>query len=117
MSDDRAPVAPEPRPEKRSGWRYQPVITTPGDPIVTLCEVFLDAEDRLLHWTEEPAMIPQGETVEELSRDLVWMLAATWKWVPVYFSSLRVGMTFEGTGVDVEPMIAAMTKARLRQMT
>lgn len=98
---------------KSKGWRYQPVYTYPNDErIITLCEVHFDRNGFLRLWTKDFATVPQGESAEELSRDLVLMLACLWKWHPVDFSALHVGMEFAGTGVDVENMLGAMNKAR-----
>jgi len=79
-------------------WRYQPVwIGEPNDRAVTLCEVYLDSEDKLEAWTARPSMHPQGETVDELIADLRHMLDDARKWQPITFVCLRVGMTFERT--------------------
>lgn len=91
--------------DNSGGWRYQPVVVTSagtGEPIFSLCEVYLAEDGTLARWTEEPAMIPQGETIEELSNDLAHMVGDTCKWRPVLFSKLHVGMRFESTGVNVE---------------
>lgn len=94
-------------------WHYQPVyVDDPAGRVFSLCECHFNAADKLISWAEEPAMIPQGETADELSSDLVNMLADTYKWEPVEFSTLRVGMTFQRTGADVEGMIRAMNMAR-----
>lgn len=99
--------------KRKRGWRYQPVYRDdPGGRSITLCECYFDADGRLEAWTEDPAMHPQGETTEELSRDIARMLADAYKWVPVAFDDLHVGMTFERTGADVELMIAAMDAVR-----
>lgn len=94
-------------------WRYQPVYRDdPAGRAVTLCECHFDADGRLSSWTADPAMEPMGEDIEELRRDLARMMADAYKWVPVPFDDLHVGMTFEGTGVDVERMIAGMEMKR-----
>lgn len=99
---------------RRGGWRYQPVYTEngEGDCGITLCEVYFYEDGTLKAWTEDPAIAPGGETWEELSKDLCRMLADTYKWRTVAFNSLRVGMTFERTGCNVERMIAALDAAR-----
>jgi hypothetical protein len=95
------------------GWRYQAVyIDDEAGHAVTVCEVYFDADNKLKAWTENSAVAPHGETLEDLSHDLCWMLASVWKWKPVAFSDLHVGMTFERTGIDVERLIAAMNAAR-----
>jgi hypothetical protein len=99
---------------RSGGWRYQPVYVENGDGDrgLTLCEVYFDEDGKLKAWTEDPAMSPGGETVEELYRDITRMLADAYKWQPVVFGALRVGMTFDRTGADVERMIAAVDAAR-----
>ena len=99
---------------RRGGWRYQPVYTEngEGDRGLSLCEVYFDDTGKLKAWTEDPAIAPGGHTWEELSKDLCQMLADTYKWKPVPFAALHVGMTFERTGADVERMIAALEAAR-----
>ena len=59
-------------------------------------------------------MIAQGETPEELQRDLIQMLANAYKWMPVPLAHMKVGMTFQRTGIDVETMIRAMAAAKGR---
>jgi hypothetical protein len=95
-------------------WRYQPVIVKrlDDDPYVVLVECYFDADGRLTMWAEDPHSWPQGDDVEGLANDLSFMLAAVYKWKPVDFDSLHVGMTFERTGVDVEQVIAAMNAFR-----
>jgi len=94
-------------------WRYQPVYRDDAaGRAVTLCECYFNRDGRLHSWTERPAIEPVGETTAELQRDLIQMLADAYKWEPVAFDSLRVGMKFERTGVDVEGMISAMNMAR-----
>jgi hypothetical protein len=101
---------------RRGGWRYQPVYwEDDAGPVMTLCEVYFDENDRLKMWTTDPAMHPMGATFEDLSRDLCWMLANAYKWRPVAFNSLRVGMTFERTGADVERMVAAIDALGLEE--
>ena len=97
-------------------WRYQPVwIETPGEDgperTFSLCECYFDGDGALESWTEEPAMVPQGDTVDELRGALSRMWADAWKWEPVAFETLRSGMTFAKTGVDAEDVIGAIDKA------
>lgn len=100
-------------PRLGGGWRYQPVYRDdPSGRTVSLCECYFDAHGRLSMWTDDSACHPQGETSEELARDLARMLADTYKWHPVAFDDLHVGMTFEPTGADVEIMLDAMNAAR-----
>lgn len=98
------------------GWRYQPVFMVHGDELVfSLCECYFAKDGTLARWTEEPAMIPQGESIEDLSKDLARMMGDAYKWKPVAFNTLHVGMRFEPTGVNVEAMIAALNTASLVQ--
>ena len=94
-------------------WRYQPVYADDdAGRAVTVCECYFDEHGKLQMWTEDMSSAASGETPEELQRDLIRMLADAYKWEPVPFASLHVGMTFERTGVDVEGMLAAMNMAR-----
>ena len=80
-------------------WRYQPVyLEQDGERTVTLCEAYFDDQDRLTSWTERPAMEPQGETPEELARDLSRMLADVRLWKAVPFADLKAGMVFKRVG-------------------
>ena len=80
-------------------WRYQPVyVEQDGVRTVTLCEAYFDDQDRLTSWTERPAMEPQGETPEELARDLSRMLEDARRWRAVPFSELKAGMVLERVG-------------------
>jgi hypothetical protein len=77
-------------------WRYQPVYIEEGDTkVYSLIEAWFDESDKLTSWTEECFMHPQGESADELRGDLTHMLACAWKWVPVRFSDLKVGMVFQ----------------------
>lgn len=84
-------------------WRYQPVyveetVSAPEPHVertMSLCEVYLDESGRLTGWTENRAMAPQGETVDELVGDLTRMLSDANRWEPVPYDALEVGMTFE----------------------
>jgi hypothetical protein len=97
-------------------WRYQTVLRDDGGGrCYTLCECHFDADNRLVAWTERPAMEPSGETPEELRGDLARMLADAYKWEPVNFDTMRTGMTFEHTGVNVERMISALEAAKVVQ--
>ncbi len=93
-------------------WRYQPVYEEDMfGRTVTLCECYFDEHGNLKRWTEDPAIIPSGETPEELQKDLIRMLADAYKWEPVAFSALTVGMTFIRTDADVETTISALNAA------
>jgi hypothetical protein len=76
-------------------WRYQPVWQEDeAGRRYTLCECHFDDAGLLTGWTEDPAMEPSGETAAELAVDLSRMLADTYKWEPVEFAAMRVGMRF-----------------------
>ena len=94
-------------------WRYQPVyVENDDDRCYSLCECHFDEEGKLVAWTECCAMEPSGNSPEDLRGDLAHMLADAYKWEPVAFSDLCVGMTFTRTGADVERIIAAMEAAK-----
>lgn len=77
-------------------WRYQPVWTESVlGRSYSLCEVYCDESGRLDGWTESPAMTPRGKEVSELSADLAHMIVDTYRWEPVAFADLRVGMDFK----------------------
>ena len=82
-------------------WHYQPVYTiretSSGNPIkeYTICEVYLDADDKLELWTESHEINPFGESVEELLTDLEMMSNDCKRWMPVEFTALTPGMIFE----------------------
>lgn len=87
-------------------WRYQPVYADePLGRVYSLCECHFDKDGLLEAWTEEPAMVPQGETIEELSGDLARMMVDTRRWEPVAFSDLKVGMKFKPVLVDVTALM------------
>ena len=93
-------------------WRYQPVYQEDMfGRTVTLCECYFDEHGKLEKWTEDGSIAPLGETPEELQKDLIRMLADSYKWEPVAFSSLIVGMTFTRTDTDVETTISALYAA------
>jgi len=81
-------------------WRYQTVYIEHGtsdDEITreyTLCEVYLDKDGKLEGSTENHAMSPMGDSVDELIGTLQIMLEDAAKWEPVEFESMQVGMTF-----------------------
>jgi len=83
-------------PFREGGWRYQPVCRDdPGGQVITLCEVYLDADGRLEGWTENPAITPQGGTIADLIGDLFYMQMDATEWVPVSFDALSSGMHLE----------------------
>jgi hypothetical protein len=77
-------------------WRYQPVWR--GDErgrVLSLCEVYLDENGALEGWTENPAMSPIGEDINELGSELARMMSDAFEWEPVEFDKMEVGMVFE----------------------
>ncbi len=77
-------------------WRYQPVCFVEGDEIIfSLCEVFFDENETLKNWTKNRHIAPMGGSIEELSGDLSRMLVDAFRWQPVMYTKLEVGMTFE----------------------
>jgi hypothetical protein len=75
-------------------WRYQPVWQDEGaERTYSIVEVFLDG-DRLQSWTQNPTIAPDGDTWDELQRDLGRMYEDCWNWQPVALAEMRVGMTF-----------------------
>lgn len=98
----------------KRGWRYQPVwIQEEGDErVYGLCEIWLDEQDRLTEWTEGPFMVPQGTSPEEVTKDLVRMLTDAYCYVPVAFTTLRVGVTFQhAIGPGKREALARMVEA------
>lgn len=83
--------------KKKGGWRYQPVIVkeADGEDIIFLVEIHLTGDDKLRMWGESKPAYPLGETVEEISRDIVHMYVSSVRWKPVRYDELCVGMTFE----------------------
>ena len=90
--------------DKRCSWRYQAVYTerTNVDEEVikeyTICEVYLNSDDKLETWTESHKMNPFGESIDELLGDLKLMIKDVRRWKPVEFKSLKTGMLFEECG-------------------
>lgn len=86
---------------KKSCWRYQAVFiereTAENEKALeySICEVYLDKDEKLEMWTENYQISPHGDTVDELLGDLQYMIDDARKWKPVNFNSLQVGMTFE----------------------
>lgn len=77
-------------------WRYQPVIVSYGKTIwLSLCEVHIDESDKLVAWTENPAMTPYGDDIRDLTQELSCMLTDALCWRPVPFEALSIGMEFE----------------------
>lgn len=78
------------------GWRYQPIWwEDSGGRTFGICEMTLDQHDRLTGWDAEPFSWPQGDDMGQLTNDLVRMLVDAYRWQPVAYADLRVGMTFE----------------------
>lgn len=76
-------------------WRYQVVrIKERRGTFYAICEVHLDAKDKLVAWTDAEIFV-MGETPRDLERSLVLMLHAAMRWAPVDYKSLKAGMTFK----------------------
>jgi hypothetical protein len=83
------------RPSPGAHWRYQPVyVDLDGERRYSLCEVYLDGDGRLEHWTVKTSMAPEGDSPEDLVGGLRHMMRDAQKWVPVQFTDLVVGMAF-----------------------
>lgn len=83
-------------------WRFQPVwLDEPTGKVFVLCEVYFDDDGTLSHWTdlnhESSQQPPVGNDIADLTGELTRMLVDAYCWIPVAYSSLRVGMTFEPT--------------------
>lgn len=88
---------------KNGSWRYQAVFVE-EDPTAkdvdmnlsfSVCEIYLDEDNRLKTWTERRDIPPRGYAFEELVGDIRLMLNDVLMFKPVPFDSLYVGMTFE----------------------
>lgn len=80
----------------KRGWRYQAVYEDDeAGRQFSFCEVWIDADDKLESWAETAGNVPCGETLEELTRDLVRMYVDASRWEPVAFDALHVGMSFQ----------------------
>lgn len=100
-------------------WRYQPVWieTTKGQFHSTefgLCEVYFDDDGKLESWTAEPFLTAVGDDARDLRGALAHMLLDAWRWVPVRYADLKVGMTFERA---LSPKKADALAACLEQFT
>jgi hypothetical protein len=84
-------------------WRFQPVYSDSfGERTYSLCEVYFDTDDRLMHWTQENTLTPLGDSsISDLLDDLQEMLSDAALWKPVPYDSLRIGMTFERANHNV----------------
>ena len=81
-------------------WRYQPVYIEHNvdDEVIkefSLCEVYLDSNDKLEMWTEKHEIAPHGNDIEDLVGSVELMLNDARRWKAVPFESLRVGMKLE----------------------
>ena len=77
--------------------RYQPVWRDDpaGGRSYSLCEVYLDEQERLDHWTECAAIPAGGVDLDDLTGDLRHMLEDAEEWEPISFASLEAGMQFK----------------------
>jgi|SRR6185312_6980599 len=90
-------------------WRYQPIWTQKdNERVLSLCECYFDNDDNLVAWTD-PLSAPQGDSADDLRKDIIWMLAAIIKWEPVLYNDLAPGIKFTRNTADAEDLIAQMT--------
>lgn len=76
-------------------FRYHPVyVENALGTTYSLCEVYLDESGSLSSWTENPAMTPVGNDMDDLKGSLIKMLFEADKWEPVKHDDLHVGMKF-----------------------
>lgn len=76
-------------------WHYLPVYSGKGlDKAFSLCEVYLDKNQRLKSWTAKSAIAPIGNDVGDLAGALNLMAKDVKRWKPVKFDTLKVGMKF-----------------------
>ena len=86
---------------KGSGsWRYQAVYIEYGDGRAidkeySICEVYLDKDDKLRTWTENCHISAGGYNLAGLIGSLQLMMNDVHYWKPVPFNSLKPGMVFE----------------------
>lgn len=79
-------------------WRYQPVFEKHKETGITefsVCEVYLTEDDKLKQWSAGPCRAPRGNDINDLQAALTMMSAEVFKWQPVEFRKLRVGMKFK----------------------
>lgn len=78
------------------GWRYQPVIEkeSNNEEVVYLIEVYFDDDGKLKYWSWGKQWAC-GESISELQVDLTMMLMDSYKWKPVRYDEIKVGMVFE----------------------
>ena len=84
--------------KKSASWRYQPVYREydTGTKEYSICEVYLDKNEKLEMWTENYSIAPFGSgNIDDLIGDLELMIDDARKWKPVSFNSLTKGMIFE----------------------
>ena len=91
-----------------AGWNYRIMRhennTAANDEIFyAVHEIHYDENDAVKGWTEEPTGSPCGETLDEMIRDLAWIMTALAK--PILDAS---------TGKEIEP--AAMLADDLSKM-
>jgi len=87
--------------ERISSWRYQAVYVVYNgkedelDREYSICEVYLDKDDKLEMWTENFRKGPYGSSFDSLIKDIQLMMDDVRKWKAVPFKSLKEGMVFE----------------------
>jgi hypothetical protein len=78
------------------GWRYQPVWTgqTEEERVYSVCEVYLDRENKLMLWAKDPAAAPVGEDGKDLLVAIAQMRRDCLEWEPVDHEKLETGQEF-----------------------
>ena len=81
-------------------WHYLPVWEREegddsGERFYSICEVYLDENDKLEFWTKGPSIGAGGSSIDDLLGDLELMMRDVKKWKAVGFSALEKGMKFE----------------------
>jgi hypothetical protein len=79
-----------------AGWNYRVMRhaakAANDDDFYAVHEVYYRADGTVKEWTKEPSGSPTGETHEEMSRDLAWIITA-----------LTKPTLDHATGLEVEP--------------
>lgn len=80
----------------KRAWRFQPVYAVfDEDRVYSLCRVYVMPDDTLDSWSEDAAIVPQGNDIEDLTGEMSRMIVDAWRWEPVAFADLKVGMSFQ----------------------
>jgi hypothetical protein len=96
------------RRKKDGCWRYQAVYIEreigENEKVkeYSICEIYLDKDEKLEMWTENPSIAPYGLSHDELVGSLHLMLEDVEKWEAVPFDSLCIGMAFDRKDISSE---------------